>query len=207
MSQEPWPCHGEDPWLSSKDRTMCVVLCSHGSSSIVWSENEPCCGIIAYFVGGKDRRIWFNIICLKLYQFKRTTWWSLSVLEHVLESVMEYAMQYVINLSCWKKYSKSHGLSKFVSDPPLGGRPDANSGRPCTLIHSMPCRTLCRLFIHKLFFGPLGLHLLVWSELGRSPPFNQWELLQGHGHGLSTLCVKWALGSIATKYPSLILIS
>ena len=50
MSQEPWPCNGEDPWLSSK-----AIICSHGPSSIVWSENGPCCGTIAYFVGGKKR--------------------------------------------------------------------------------------------------------------------------------------------------------
>jgi hypothetical protein len=56
MSQEPWPCNGEDPWLSSKDRTMGVskaVSWSHGLSSIVWSESGPCSGTIAYFVGGK----------------------------------------------------------------------------------------------------------------------------------------------------------
>ena len=58
MSQEPWPCNGEDPWLSSKGRTMGVgkaVLCSHGPSSIVWSENGPCCRTIAYFVGRSKR--------------------------------------------------------------------------------------------------------------------------------------------------------
>jgi hypothetical protein len=56
MSQEPWPCNGEDPWLSSKGHIMCVgkaIIYSHGPSSIVWSENGPCCGTIAYFVGGK----------------------------------------------------------------------------------------------------------------------------------------------------------
>ena len=32
-----------------------------------------------------------------------------------------------------------------------------------------PCRSPCRLFIHAIFYGPLGLlHLRVWSELGRS---------------------------------------
>ena len=36
-----------------------------------------------------------------------------------------------------------------------------NSGRPCTLIHNLPRRTPCRLLIHELFLGPLGLHLLV----------------------------------------------
>ena len=33
----------------------------------------------------------------------------------------------------------------------------------------------------EIFFGPLGLHLRVWSELGRSPPFDQWELLDCNG--------------------------
>ena len=55
-SQEPWPWNDEDPWLSSKGRTMGVgkaVLGSHRPSSIMWSENGPCCRTIAYFVGGK----------------------------------------------------------------------------------------------------------------------------------------------------------
>jgi hypothetical protein len=30
-----------------------VVLCSHGPSSIVWSENESFCKTIAYFVDEK----------------------------------------------------------------------------------------------------------------------------------------------------------
>ena len=66
MSQEPWPCNGEDPWLSSKGRTMGVgkaVLCSHRPSSIVWSENGPCCRTIVYFVGGKrgEDLVWCNM--------------------------------------------------------------------------------------------------------------------------------------------------
>ena len=79
MSQEAWPCNGEDPWLSFKGRTMGVgkatVFCSHGSSSIVWSENGPCCRTIAYFVGGKRGENLVNIICLKLYPFKKIIWW------------------------------------------------------------------------------------------------------------------------------------
>ncbi len=57
-SQEPWPCNGEDPWLSSKGCTMGVgkvISCSHGPSTILWSENGQWCGVIAYFVGGKKR--------------------------------------------------------------------------------------------------------------------------------------------------------
>jgi hypothetical protein len=157
MSQEHWPCNGEDPWLSSKGRTMGVgkaLLCSHGPSSIVWSENGPCCGTITYFVGGKEGRIWFNTICLKLYQFKRNIWWCLSVMESIMESVMDYALQFVLKFVMLCKILKNHGLPEFSSDPPLGGGPDPNSGRPCTLIHSPPCRTPCRLVIHGFFWGP-----------------------------------------------------
>ena len=60
-----------------------------------------------------------------------------------------------------KNALKNHDLSEFLSNPPLGGGPDVNSGRLCTLIHSLPCRTPYRFFIHELSFGPLGLHLLV----------------------------------------------
>ena len=98
-----------------------------------------------------------------------------------LESILDFFWNLPWNMSwimsCWKKKIKNHGLPEFSSDPPLGGGPDANSGRPCTLIHSPPCRTPCRLFIHELSFGPLGLHLLVWSELGRSPPFQPMRAL------------------------------
>ena len=76
-----------------------------------------------------------------------------------------------------KNIKKNHGLPEFALGPPFGSGSDANSGRPCTLFHNLPCRTPCRLFIHELFFEPLGLHLLVRSELGRSPPFRPMRAL------------------------------
>ena len=118
----------------------------------------------------KEGRILFNILCLRVYQFKRITWWRLSV----LESVLKYALQYVMLEIILKK---SHVLLEFALHPPLGGGPNANPSKPCTFIHNLPCRTPCRLFIHELFFGPLGLHLLVWSELGWSPPFRPMRAL------------------------------
>jgi hypothetical protein len=79
-----------------------------------------------------------------------------------MESIMKFAMQSILKyVLLEKKYLKDHGLPEFALDPPLGGGPDENFGRPCTLIHNPPCRTPCRLFIHEHFFGPLGLHLLV----------------------------------------------
>ena len=157
----------------SKGRTMGVgkaVLGSHGPSSILGSENGPWCGTIAYFVAGKEGRIWFDMICLKLYQLERTTRWCLSLLDYVLE----YAMKYVLLKNILKKY----GLPKSASGPPLGGRPDKNSTKPWNVIHGPMCRTPCILFIHEVFFGPLGFHLHVWSELGRSPPFQPMRALR-----------------------------
>ena len=60
-----------------------------------------------------------------------------------------------------KNIEKSHGLVEFALGPPLEDGLDANFGRPCTVIHDLACRTSCRLFIHELFFEPLGLHLSV----------------------------------------------
>ena len=51
----------------------------------------------------KEGRIWFNIICLKFYHFKRNTWWCLSVLE--------FAMQFVLMEKILKK---SHDVPEFA---------------------------------------------------------------------------------------------
>jgi hypothetical protein len=43
--------------LSSKGRTICVgkaILCRDMLSNILWNENGPCWGTIAYFIGGKE---------------------------------------------------------------------------------------------------------------------------------------------------------
>ena len=92
-----------------------------------------------------------------------------------------------------KKCLKNIGLLKFASGPPLGIRPDENSGGPWNLIHSPPCRIPCRLFIHEVFFGPLGLHLRVWSELGRSPPFRPMRALRLQwSWAFSLVCELWS---------------
>ena len=153
-------------------------------------------GPLHILLAEKEERIWFNIICLKIYQCERTTWWCLYVMESFLDCIMESAPKYVLKVIMLKKYQKNNGHLKFASSPPLGCRPDENFGRPWNLIHSPPCRTPCRFFIHEVFFGPLGLHLRVWSQLGRSLPFQpmralrlQWSWI----HGPSVLCVKWPL--------------
>jgi hypothetical protein len=171
MSQEPWPCNGEDPCLSSKDRTMGVgevVLCSHGPSSTVWSENGPCCGTIAYFVGGKRGE--------DLVQYNMSQ--TLSIQDNHLAMLicLGFVMRFVLMEE--KNLKRKNGLQEFVSGPLLGGEPDENSGRPLNLIHSLSCRTPCRLFIHEVFFGPLDRHLLVWGELEQSLPFRPMRALR-----------------------------
>ena len=55
-SQGPRPYDFEGPWLSPKGGTMrngIDALCSHGPSSIGWSENGSCWGTIAYFIDGE----------------------------------------------------------------------------------------------------------------------------------------------------------
>ena len=45
-------------------------------------------GPLHILLAEKEGRSWFNIICRKLCQFKRITWWCLSVMESILESTM-----------------------------------------------------------------------------------------------------------------------
>ena len=188
-SQEPWPCNGEDPWLSSKGRTMGVgevVLGSHETSSIVWSENGPWCGTIAYFVGGKKGRMWFDIICLKLYQFERTTWWYLSVLESNLKYVL---------LKNENKQQQQQWSPEICVRPTSWKYTWRRFRQTWNLIHSPPCRTPCILFIHEIS--------LLWAftfvcevnldELVSALPFDQWELLDCNGHGPSAFVCEVAL--------------
>jgi hypothetical protein len=49
-------------------------------------------------------RIWYNIICLKVYQFERITWWCLSVLESILKHVLKHALQPILKFVQLKKY-------------------------------------------------------------------------------------------------------
>ena len=80
-----------------------------------------------------------------------------------------------------KKYQKIHSLPEFALgqlNANIGGGLDKNLRRPWNLIHSPPCRTPCRLFIHEVFFGHVGPLLRVWSELGRSPPFQPMRALR-----------------------------
>ena len=150
MSQELWDLvMARTLWLSSKGHTMGVgkaILCSQWPSSIVWSENGACCRAIAYFVGGKkEGRIWLNIKCLKLYQFERIT-----LVVFVYPEICSWICHAIYLEICHvgKSIRKSHRLPELASDPPRGVGPDENYGRPWNLIHSPPCRTSCRLFIH-----------------------------------------------------------
>jgi hypothetical protein len=131
-------------------------------------------GPLHILLAEKEVRIWFNTISLKLYQFERITWWCLSILEYVMESACNLSW----NLSYWKNIFKKSRSPGFASCPPLGGGLNENPGSPCNLIHSPPCRTPCKLCIHEVFFGPLNLHLRMWSELVRSPPFRPTRALR-----------------------------
>ena len=46
-------------------------------------------GPLHILLAEKEGRIWFKVICLKLYQFERITWWCL----FIMESILEYALQ------------------------------------------------------------------------------------------------------------------
>ena len=139
----------------------------------MWSENGPCAGPLHILLAEKEGRIWFNIICLKLYQFERI---CLSDYHGICPGIYFGICLEICLVE--KIYHKNHGLPKFATNPPLGGRPNGNSKTPWNRIHNPPWRTPCRLSIHEVFFGPLVLHLREWSELGRAPPFRPMRALR-----------------------------
>ena len=104
-SQELWPCNGADPWLSSKGHTISVGKVVLGMYTDLQAQCEVRMDLVAYFVGGKRGEGLVNIICLKLYQFERTTWWCLWVVEFVMESILEYALEYIMLNNIKKSWS------------------------------------------------------------------------------------------------------
>ena len=48
----------------------------------------------------------------------------------ILKSALKSALESALPTGEKKKLKKIHGLPEFASGPPLGGRPDVNSGRP-----------------------------------------------------------------------------
>ena len=97
----------------------------------------------------KEGRMWFNIICLKLYQFERTTWWCLYVLEYALQSILldKYIKKIMVSWNFCQTHLLEVGLMKIPGDHE-------------TL--SIVCHVELHVdFIHEVFFGPLGLHLRV----------------------------------------------
>ena len=68
-----------------------------------------------------------------------------------------------------------------------------NSGIPWNIIHNVSNGNPCRLFIHEISFGPLRLHLLVWSKPKQSQPFQPMRDVECNGHVPSISCVKWLI--------------
>jgi hypothetical protein len=61
--------------------------------------------------------------------------------------------------------------------PPRGGF-QKWSKWPWDMIHSMPCRNPCRLYIHLAFTYFVGASRVVWSELGPVAPFPPMRVLE-----------------------------
>ena len=125
-----------------------VILCSHGPSRIACNENGPCCGTIAYFVGGEKRGeelvqynlsqtllIWEDYLVVFVYPGICIA--SYPEICHVGGKKLKNSW------SCWN-FRYAHllevGLMKILA-------------LPWICIHSPPCRTPCRLFVHAVFFG------------------------------------------------------
>ena len=136
-------------------------------------------GPLHILLAGKEGRVWFHIICLKLYQFKRITWWRLSVVDNALQSLMLKKILKKVMVS--RNLRQAHLLE--VSLTKISGDHET-----LFIVHHVG------LFIHIVFFEPSGLHHCVWSELGRSLPFWPMRALKLQwSQGPLVLCAKWPL--------------
>ena len=59
------------------------------------------------------------------------------------------------------------------------------------MIHSMPCRSPCRLYIHHASTCFVSPSSVSEANLDRLRLFHQRECLKYNGHGLLVSCVKW----------------
>ena len=69
-------------------------------------------GPLHILLAEKEGRISFDIICFKLYQFERITWWCLFVLESILEYVLESALQSILKSTMLEKIFKKVMVSR-----------------------------------------------------------------------------------------------
>ena len=64
-----------------------------------------------------------------------------------------------------------------------------SSKRPWNMIHLMPCRNPCRLYIHLPFTYSVGPSSVMWSELGPALPFPPMRVLKVYeSRALSLVC-------------------
>ena len=150
-----------------------AVLCSHMPSSIVWSENGSCCGTIAYFVARIRREdlvqytmsqtlsIWHNylvvFVCRGIYHgvCSRICLAICHEIYHVGTKIKKFMVSQIL--------CQAHPLKVSLTKIP-------RDHEPLSLIHHVGLHVGLSS-IHEVFFGPLGLHLRVWSDLGCSLPF------------------------------------
>ena len=80
---------------------------------------------------------------------------------------------------------------------------------PWNMIHLMPCRNPCGLYIHHAFTYSVGPSSVVWSKLGPAPPFPPLRVLEVYwSRALSLVCksgprrsrlISWARGARRQK--------
>ena len=70
------------------------------------------------------------------------------------------------------------------------------------MIHLMPHRNACGLYIHLAFTYSIGPSSVVWSEIRPTPPFPPMRVLEMQWSRPSILCVMWPLLLYTKGQPS-----
>ena len=95
----------------------------------------------------------------------------------------EFLFMQVLNMMEWNKNNgreclECHGLPVLSSAYLQEVVFEKKSKWPWNMIHLMPCRNPCRLYIHFAFTYSIGPSSVVWSELGPALPFPLMRVLK-----------------------------
>ena len=151
MSQEPWAWNWESPKESVQRSSQNTSHANH----VVWSETLKCS--VKSYVTGPLNQMLFQWISIHAGSH---TWWN-RINQWLWAFRVSWSPGFMLGLLPRRGFCKQ-------------------STWPWNMIHLMPCRMPCRLYIHLAFAYSVGPSNIVWGELGPAlpfPPICSWSVM------------------------------
>jgi hypothetical protein len=164
----PTPHMSQGPWLRKlwEPKSKCLkAVPTHLQKYVVWSQAIKCS--VKSYVTGPSTKCYFSIfLFMRVLTHDRIEW----------TKGCECSECYGLVVLCWV-YLLKLSFKKSPSDP-------------WNMIHWMPCRNPCGLYLHLAFtYSVVGPLSVVWSELGPDLPFPLMRVLEvWWSRALSLVC-------------------